>query len=125
MEIGGLTIEHRWDREWKDEGTLFNLPPGVQVKIYREDAEAGEVDMLIKLPPGYVEPRHTHDSVHSVVVLEGVLIVDGVEQRPGDYNFGPRNKPHGPFHYPEGAVLFCSMRGKSLQHIYDSTAGHP
>ncbi len=87
--------------------------------LYRDD-EAGQVDLLVKFPPGYVEPRHTHDSVHSVIVLEGLQIAEGEHMHPGDYVFGGANSPHGPFEYPEGCVVFASFRGRSLRHHPES-----
>jgi hypothetical protein len=89
----------------------------VQVKLLYSDPETGQVDLLVRFPPGYVEPRHVHDSTHSVVVLEGVQVAEGEPMRPGDYVFGGANSAHGPFEYPEGCVVFASFRGRSLRHV--------
>lgn len=109
---------HRWDLGWKDDVDILTLGEGVQVKIYYQDPDTQHTDMLIKFPPGYVEPEHTHDSSHSVIVLEGVQIVGGEEMRPGDYVWSDGSEPHGPFEYPEGCVVFASFRGPSSQHRY-------
>ena len=76
---------HRWDLEWQDDVDVLSLRGGVQVKVFYEDPDLGVADMLIKFPPGYVEPEHAHQSSHSIVVLEGVQIVRGVALHPGDY----------------------------------------
>lgn len=116
---------HRWDIDWEDDVDVLTLREGVQVKIYYEDPDADHVDMLIRFPPGYVEPRHNHDSSHSVVVLEGLQIAEGEHMRPGDYVWASGDEPHGPFEYPEGCVVFASFRGVSAQHRYEgSPAGH-
>lgn len=112
-----LTVGKRWETEWVDDVDILALGEGVQVKVmYRDDA-AGLVNMLIRFPPGYVEPEHTHDSEHSGVVLEGTQIVGDAVLRPGDTLHAPANVPHGPFSYPEGCVLFTSFRGKSAVHV--------
>lgn len=36
----------------------------------------------------YVEPAHTHDSWHSILVTKGRMCVAGKDLRPGDYVFG-------------------------------------
>lgn len=109
---------HRWDLDWEDDVDVLTLRGGVQVKVLHEDADAGHTDLLIRFPPGFVEPEHTHDSSHSVIVLEGEQIVAGEHLRPGDYVWAAGPEPHGPFEYPEGCVVFASFRGASAQHRY-------
>jgi anti-sigma factor ChrR (cupin superfamily) len=109
---------HRWDIDWQDDSEVLSLGQGVQVKVYYHDPETHHTDMLVKFPPGYVEPRHNHESSHSVIVLEGVQIVNGEELRAGDYLFADGTEPHGPFEYPEGCVVFASFRGESSHHRY-------
>jgi hypothetical protein len=114
---------HRWDLEWEDDVDLLSLRSGVQVKVFRQDLENGRLDVLVKFPPGYVEPEHAHDSEHSIVVLEGVQIVGGVPLRAGDYCFAGRGVVHGPFQYPEGCMVFASFTGVSPQHRYPGSPG--
>jgi anti-sigma factor ChrR (cupin superfamily) len=114
---------HRWEIDWQDDVDILTLGKGVKVKVYYEDPDGGHVDMLIKFPPGYVEPEHKHDSSHSVIVLEGTQIVGGEHMRPGDYVWASGAEPHGPFEYPEGCVVFASFRGASAQHRYEGSPG--
>ena len=109
---------HRWDLAWEDDASVLKLGQGVQVKVFHHDPQAQQTDMLVKFPPGYVEPRHTHDSTHAVVVLEGLQIAEGEHMRPGDYVYGAANQSHGPFEYPEGCVVFASFRGSSVEHRF-------
>lgn len=113
----------RWDLQWEEDTDLLTLGSGVLVKVYRQDAAKGRLDLLVKFPPGYVEPAHAHDSEHSIVVLEGVQIVGGVPLRAGDYCFAGREVIHGPFEYPEGCVVFASFTGVSAQHRYPGSPG--
>jgi anti-sigma factor ChrR (cupin superfamily) len=105
------------DIPWEDD-TRLDLPKGVKMKILFEDPEIGRQDVLVKFPPGYVEPLHTHESSHSIVVLEGKMCVAGKELVPGDYVFG-WDKEHGPYHYPEGCTVFVTFLGKGISHKYD------
>ena len=109
---------HRWATDWQDDVDVLALRGGVQVKVLFEDRQIGVTDMLVKFPPGYVEPEHTHDSSHSIIVLEGAQIVNGVHLHTGDYAWASGPEPHGPYSYPEGAVVFVSMRGASTRHHY-------
>lgn len=117
----GFHTAHRWDLEWEDDVDVLTLRGGVQVKVLFEDPDTEHIDMLIKFPPGYVEPEHNHEASHSVVVLEGLQIVKGEHMRPGDYVWAAGPEPHGPFEYPEGCVVFASFRGPSAQHRYEGS----
>jgi len=97
---------------------LLTLPKGVQVKIFNYDPLMKRVDMKVKFPPGYVEPRHTHKSWHSILVTRGRMCVAGKDLRPGDYVFG-WDKPHGPYEYPDGCEAFVVFMGEGTQHVWD------
>lgn len=112
---------HRWDLQWHDDSEVLSLGSGVQVKVLYQDPAAGIADMLVKFPPGYVEPEHAHESSHAVIVLEGTQIVRGEHLRPGDYVWAAGPEPHGPFEYPEGCVVFASFRGTSALHRYEGS----
>ena len=109
---------HRWELEWQDDVDILQLGHGVQVKVLYQDPETEHTDMLVKFPPGYVEPIHTHKASHSIAVLEGVQIAAGEPMYAGDYVWASGPEPHGPFEYPEGCVVFVSFRGPSIKHIY-------
>lgn len=113
---------HRWQLEWQAD-ELYSLEKGVQVKVLFRDDEAGITDALIRFPPGYVEPRHVHGGSHSTIVIEGLQIAEGEPMHPGDYVYGPAGQPHGPFEYPEGCIVFSSMRGGTHHRYEGSPAG--
>jgi anti-sigma factor ChrR (cupin superfamily) len=119
MNMGkAWSTAHRWEMEWKDDVNILALGNGVQVKVLYQDLETEHTDMLVKFPPGYVEPEHTHEASHSIMVLEGVQIVNGEHMHPGDYIWASGPELHGPYEYPEGCVVFVSFRGPSIKHIY-------
>lgn len=114
-------IAHRWEIEWQDDVDVLTLGHGVKVKVLYQDKGDDHTDMLISFPPGFIEPRHNHASSHSVVVLEGLQIAEGEKLFPGDYLWADGSRPHGPFEYPEGCVVFASFRGPSAQHRYEGS----
>lgn len=115
-----LNLIHLDDGPWVA-AEAFGLPPGIEYRIFRMDEEAGEMDMMIRHPPGYLEPRHHHESEHWQIIFEGEMHIDGQVMGPGDYVFGPRNVEHGPFYFPKGLLSFASSRGGSVLHLYDET----
>ena len=109
--------------EWQDGEKIMGLPPGIKVKIIAEgeDGVSERVDKFVKFPPGYVEPKHTHDYYHSTLVLEGEMHVGGKILKRGDYVYGGPDEPHGPYHYPKGCMVYSAgrFRGKLSQtHKY-------
>jgi hypothetical protein len=116
-------FQAKYDKDVKWKGgvganELLTLPKGVQVKIFNYDPLMKRVDMKVKFPPGYVEPRHTHKSWHSILVTRGRMCVAGKDLRPGDYVFG-WDKPHGPYEYPDGCEAFVVFMGEGTQHVWD------
>jgi hypothetical protein len=105
------------DVEWED-ASLLGLPEGLQVKIINENGAEGRTEMLVKYPPGYVEPRHTHESAHACLILEGRILTAGRELTAGDYIYGQK-VPHGPWEFPEGGINFVSFVGGSPTHEWD------
>lgn len=112
-----LLIVRSADLQWAPAEEVFGLPGGQEVKVLNRDPETGRIDCLIRFPAGYVEPRHTHRGHHITYVVEGSQRIGDVTLTAGDYLFGPSEKPHGPFHYPDGCLLFGSMWGSTL-HEY-------
>jgi quercetin dioxygenase-like cupin family protein len=108
------------DLEWVSGAEIQELPPpGPEVKILRHfPGDDNALDLLVRFPPGYVEPRHTHSGEHMVFILQGRMLVDGKTLGPGDYVYGPRDEPHGPFEYPDGILLYASHRGDTA-HEYE------
>ena len=104
---GTLATAHRFDGPWLEDVDTLTLGRGVRVKILFQDDT--HTDMLVKFPPGYVEPEHTHQASHSVLIVEGLQILHGEQMRPGD-SFGPRAwSPTAPSNTPKAAS--CSPAG--------------
>jgi hypothetical protein len=110
---------HDHEVEWESDDVrgLLTLPEGVQVKVLNYDPVMKRLDMKQRFPKGYVEPRHTHESWHSILVLKGRMCVAGKDLRPGDYVFG-WDIPHGPYEYPDGCEVFIVYMGDA-SHKWD------
>ena len=105
------------DIEWDENVTLFQLPtgahkihPNLKIKVLMRDDARGQVAALVKFPPGYVEPAHSHVTSHCVLVVEGEQHVGGKILRQGDFHYAPPDTLHGPFEYPVGGVVFSVFR---------------
>jgi len=109
--------DHEVNWESDDVRGLLTLPEGVQVKVLNYDPVMKRLDMKQRFPKGYVEPRHTHKSWHSIMVLDGRMCVAGKDLRRGDYVFG-WDIPHGPYEYPDGCEVFIVYMGDA-SHIWD------
>ena len=96
-------------------GDVLTLPEGVQAKVLNENEPERRTDLLVKFPPGYVEPAHTHEGAHAAMILDGRMLIHGHELTPGDYVYGHQVE-HGPMEYPDGAVIFASFVGGSPAH---------
>lgn len=108
--------DHEVEWESDDVRGILRLPPGVKVKVLNYDPVMKRIDMKQQFPPGYVEPRHTHTSWHSILVTKGRMCVAGKDLRPGDYVFG-WDIPHGPYKYPRRLRGLHRLHGRRRSHL--------
>src|SRR3972149_4195100 len=111
-EIDGRDVE--WESD--DVRGLLKLPPGVKVKVLNYDPVMKRIDMKQRFPAGYVEPKHTHTSWHSILVTKGRMCVAGKDLHPGDCVFGWDIR-HGPYEYPDGCEVFIVYMGDAT-HVF-------
>jgi quercetin dioxygenase-like cupin family protein len=109
-----LIVAKPAELEWEN-GEADLALPGAEIKILHHDVEDDRIDFLVRFPPGYHEPFHTHLGYHLGMIVEGTMVVNGGEHvlGPGDYVFGPADIPHGPFDFPDGVVVFTSFKGRN------------
>ncbi|WP_375481079.1 cupin domain-containing protein [uncultured Jatrophihabitans sp.] len=104
---------------------MFALPEGCEYKIFKDDGGDGLRAVMVRFPPGYVEPEHQHAMEHWGIVIEGEMHVDGKKLGPGDFHFAPANVLHGPFYYPKGCIVFGtthSFQPDGMRHDYTAEA---
>jgi quercetin dioxygenase-like cupin family protein len=63
---------------------LQGLPPGIEIAVLRGDLAKGGGEILLRTPPKYVVPNHSHTSDEVYVWLKGAftyVAADGTRQR--------------------------------------------
>ncbi len=80
--------------------TLQGLPPGIEIAVLRGDLAKGGGEILLRTPPNYVVPNHSHTSDEVYVWLKGAftyVAADGTRQKmtAPAYISLPGQSPHG------------------------------
>jgi quercetin dioxygenase-like cupin family protein len=63
---------------------LDGLPPGIEIAVLRGDLTKGGGEILLRTPPKYVVPNHSHTSDEMYVWLKGAftyVAADGTRQK--------------------------------------------
>ena len=63
---------------------LDGLPPGIEIAVLRGDLAKGGGEILLRTPPKYVVPNHSHTSDEMYVWLKGAftyVAADGTRQK--------------------------------------------
>ena len=88
------------DMEWQP---AKSYPAGTMSKVLRDDH--GHKTILLKIPPKFQMPAHSHNSLEQHYILEGSYEIDGQEYGEGTYQLIPPGFSHGPFFSQNGATL--------------------
>ncbi len=76
------------------------LPPGAEIAVLRGDMEKAGSESILRLPPGYVVPNHTHTSDELYVWIQGafsLISYDGKKTKfdgPAYVSFPGKAPPH-------------------------------
>ncbi len=86
--------------------------PGVWGKPLYKSRRADRETLLVRCDPGAMIPRHAHEGIEELIVLEGTLQVGDVLLRAGDYIRSMPGSDHGDAVSPEGCIcLFFTSHG--------------
>ena len=111
LDKAGLLIARSPDLPWQPQGS-----PGVSIKVLFTDPERDYITALGRMEPGTEYPRHRHDDVEELYVLEGDLVVEGHVMRPGDYCRAEPDSIHGETRSETGCLflMMCSRQDELL-----------
>jgi quercetin dioxygenase-like cupin family protein len=70
---------------------IYDRPIGLRL-LYR-DHSSGAEHYLVRYPAGLRAQRHRHSAAHTIVVIEGILQVDGQLLSAGSYAHFPAETP--------------------------------
>ena len=75
------------------------FPGACEIAVLQGDPAKPNADVLLRVGPGYVLPRHKHNSAERMILLEGQLRVqydgsDATTLAPSTYAYGPAGLPH-------------------------------
>ena len=90
---------------------MENFPSGAYLKVLDSDEETGGVTALVKLPKGFVEPRHSHSCGHVVYVVSGDLGSGDVVFPEGTYWAAPAGDVHGPLRLENDSIFLFITDG--------------
>ena len=76
------------------------LPPGAEIAVLRGDMDKASSESILRMPPGYVVPYHTHTSDELYVWIQGAFTLISYD--------GKRTKFDGP--------AYVSFPGKAPPH---------
>lgn len=92
---GGAVLRRAAEFDWRPP---TQLPPGADYQLMREDPATHGIQAVVRFPPGYSVPEHTHPSAETLVVLRGSLLVRAEGRarllHAGDYALLPAGLPH-------------------------------
>jgi quercetin dioxygenase-like cupin family protein len=82
--------------------------------------DGGFFTQVVKLPPGFVAPVHSHDHAEVFMVLEGSCEFDGAPMERFDLTVIEANQPYGFTAGPEGLSFFIVRQGEASFAVHDS-----
>jgi quercetin dioxygenase-like cupin family protein len=109
---------------------LDGLPPGAEIAVLRGDLAKGGAEILLRFPPGYAVPIHSHTSDELYLWLAGAftyVAADGAERelRAPAYISLPGGAAHGLRCGPEPCVLFLRYSRPFDLHVHHAAPATP
>lgn len=91
---------------------MEGYPPGAYMKVLDQNEETGGITALMKIPKGFVEPRHSHHSCgHAIYVISGDLGSGDSVFKEGTYWYAPAGDVHGPLRLENDCILLLITDG--------------
>jgi quercetin dioxygenase-like cupin family protein len=80
-------------------------------RAYLAQGEAGFYAQLVRMPPGFEAPVHSHDHAETFMVLEGSCTFDGVPMATHDLTVVEADQPYGFVAGPDGLTFLVVRTG--------------
>lgn len=103
----GLFIARSDEMQWRTMDAA-----GCQKKILFVDEREKSVTSIVRMQAGTRFPPHRHGGIEEVFILEGDLVVEGQQMKPGDYCRAERDTVHQESFTESGCVFLL----KASQH---------
>jgi hypothetical protein len=81
---------------------IYDRP--IELALLHRDPDSGAEHYVVRYPVGLNAERHWHSSAHTIVVLEGSLMVNGTVIGPGSYCHFPA---HTAMHHQPAEGTHC------------------
>jgi len=99
-----MLVRRATERDWKP--TDY---PGIERSLFRSN-ETGGRSSVVRLTKGSRFPRHAHHGSEEVVVLDGTVIIGGVELHAGDYLFTTPGEEHDVAAVSDATIFVSSQK---------------
>lgn len=83
--------------------------PGIERSLFRNNDTGGR-SSVVRLVAGSRFPRHAHHGTEEVVVLAGIVAIDGVELGSGDYLFTSLGEEHDVVAISDSVIFVSSQK---------------
>ena len=103
-----MLLKKAAEREWIPTGH-----EGVERSLFRNN-ESGGRSSVVRLKQGARVPRHAHHGTEEVVVLHGVVTLDGVEMHEGDYLYTQPGEEHDVVAVTDALIFVSSQKQTPL-----------
>ena len=105
-----------------DEGEWQELQKGVLIKQLFIDNKTGIATSLVKMSPGASLPRHRHNDIEQIFIMEGDCHVQGESLGPGDYHCAGPGSIHATT-YTRGGTLFLLVAPEHYEVLQENQVG--
>ncbi len=110
------------DMDWVEGGK--DGPAKYFMKFLYNDANSGEVAMLVRYPAGQMMPPHMHSYGHGIYVLSGKLVTHRGTYGPGTFVWFPADEVVSHGASPDEDVVYLFLRYEDMDIRFVDAASH-